>query len=62
MYNKSNFTEIKRSKIIVNRTTTSSTYKLVIPKRWCESIGLSQNDKDIKIIFENEERIIIEKF
>ena len=61
MGNKSNFTEIKRSKIIVNRTATSSTYKLVIPKRWCESIGLSPEDKDIKITFD-EEKIIIEKF
>ena len=62
MNNQSNFTEVKRSKIIVNRTATSSTYKLVIPKRWAEGLGLSATDKDIKIIFENEERIIIEKF
>ena len=61
MNNQSKFTEIKRSKIIVNRTATSSTYKLVIAKKWAEELGLSAEDKDIKITFDGE-RIIIEKF
>ena len=58
----STFTEIKRSKIIINRTSSSNSYKLILPKRWIETLGLSSEYKDIKITFENEQRIIIEKF
>lgn len=62
MNNKTKFTEVKRSKIIVNRTATSSTYRVVIPKIWAEEgLGLSPTNKDIKVSF-NGEQIIIEKF
>lgn len=62
MNNQSKFTEVKRSKIIVNRTATSSTYRVVIAKKWAEEgLGLSSENKDIKITFDGE-RIIIEKF
>ena len=56
------FTEIKRGKIIINRTNSSNSYKLILPKRWAETLGLSTENKDIKITYENEERIVIEKF
>ena len=62
MTEQSTFTEIKRSKIIINRTSSSNSYKLIIPKRWAEEgLGLSPDNKDIKISY-TEEKIIIEKF
>lgn len=60
--NTKKFTEIKRSKIIVNRSRSSNTYKVNICKRWAEEcLGLSPENKDIKITFDGE-KIIIEKF
>ena len=58
------FTEIRRGKLVVNKcgNGNSSSMKLIIPKAWCEALGLSPESRDIKLIFENEERIIIEKF
>ena len=57
----SKFTENKKTKIIVNRNKSGYSYKVNIAKRWAEDLGLSPEDKDIKITF-NGERIIIEKF
>ena len=58
------FTEIRRGKIIVNKcgNGNSSSMKIIIPKKWCDTLGLSPECRDIKLIFENEQRIIIEKF
>lgn len=56
------FTERKRGKIVINHTATSYSVKLIIPKKWAETMGLNADYRDIKLIFENEQRIIIEKF
>ena len=64
MTDKSNFTEIRRAKLVVNKcgNGNSSSLKLIIPKKWAEAMGMNAEYRDIKLIFENEERIIIEKF
>ena len=56
------FTEIKRSKVIINHAKNSYSTKIILPKKWAETLGLNAENRDIKLIFENEERIIIEKF
>ena len=56
------FTEIKRGKIVINHAKNSYSVKLIIPRKWAETLGLNTEYRDIKLIFENEERIIIEKF
>ena len=58
----SSITEIKRTKVVINHAGNSYSTKIIIPKKWAETMGLNADYKDIKIIFENGQRIIIEKF
>lgn len=58
----SDFTEIKRAKVVINHVGNSYSTKIIIPKKWSETMGLNADYRDIKLIFEeNEKRIIIEK-
>ena len=58
----SKFTEIKRAKVVINHVGNSYSTKIIIPKKWAETLGLNADYRDIKLIFEDGERIVIEKF
>ena len=56
------FTEIKRAKVVINHARNSYSVKLIIPRKWAETMGLNADYRDIKLIFDGEKKIIIEKF
>ena len=57
------FTEIKRTKVIINHVKNSYSVKLIVPRKWAEVLDINPLSKDIRLILEeNEQRIIIEKF
>ena len=57
------FTEIKRTKVVINHVKNSYSVKLIVPRKWAEVLDINPLSKDIRLILEeNEKRIIIEKF
>ena len=57
------FTEIKRTKVVINHVGNSYSVKVILPKKWCDSLDINKTSKDIRLILEeNEKRIVIEKF